>query len=88
MMKTNAQDTIEGRTLKTEEWVAEAAEVSIPLVVEDSSLPLLLMVASLVEAFPGVGAVDTNFIFDWKSLSPDIFHRESYSLDFLKGRQL
>lgn len=91
-MKTNAQDMTEGRTLKTQEWVAE---VSTPLVVEGSSIPLLLMVASLVEAFPvdleaasPAAVAVMNFIFDWKSLIPDIFLGESYILDFLKGPQL
>jgi hypothetical protein len=58
-MKTNAQDTTKGRTLKNQEWVAA-----------DSNFTLLLMVASLVEAFPVAAAVVTNFIFDWKSLNP------------------
>jgi len=69
-MKTNAQDTTEERTSKNQEWVAAVAEVSIPLAVVDSNFTLLLMVASLVEAFPVAVAVVTNFIFDWKSLNP------------------
>jgi hypothetical protein len=62
-MKTNAQDTTEGRTLKNQEWVAAAAEVSIPSVEADNNFTLLLMVASLVEAFPAE-AVVMSFIFD------------------------
>lgn len=70
-MKTNAQDTTKGRTLKNQEWVVAAAvEVSIHSAVVDSNFTLLLMVASLVEAFPEAAAVVTNFIFDWKNLNP------------------
>jgi hypothetical protein len=62
-MKTNAPDTTEGRTLKNQEWVAAAAEVSIPSVEADNNFTLLLTVASLVEAFPAE-AVVMSFIFD------------------------
>jgi hypothetical protein len=62
-MKTNAQDTTEGRTLKNQEWVVAAVEASIPSVEADNNFTLLLMVASLVEAFPAAVAV-MSFIFD------------------------
>jgi len=69
-MKTNAQDTTKGRTLKNREWVAAAVEVSIHSAVVDSNFTLLLTVASPAEAFPVAAVVVTNFIFDWKSLNP------------------